>query len=200
MLEESLVEAQEAINSAVNAADRASEVITRIRALLRNDKPEYLAVDINSVIRDVLRLTDSTLQGRKVLVRIRLPADLPQVRGDRIGLQQVIMNLITNGSDAMSSITDRSRILRIESQIEASGSVQVAVADAGTGFNRKAIGWPVLHRPADHARNLLQGGEHKIVITRFMGDVRAGEAEHDRKVVGEENTDAKVHASQSRGG
>ncbi|MFI5224804.1 MAG: PAS domain-containing protein, partial [Nitrospirales bacterium] len=104
-----LVEAQDAINSAVNAADRASEVITRIRALLRNDKPEYLAVDINSVIRDVLRLTDSTLQGRNVLVRIRLPADLPQVRGDRIGLQQVIMNLITNGSDAMSSITDRSR-------------------------------------------------------------------------------------------
>ncbi|MGA7526394.1 MAG: PAS domain-containing protein [Pseudolabrys sp.] len=130
-----LVEAQDAINSAVNAADRASEVITRIRALLRNDKPEYLAVDINSVIRDVLRLTDSTLQGRNVLVRIRLPADLPQVRGDRIGLQQVIMNLITNGSDAMSSITDRSRILRIESQIEASGSVLVAVADVGTGFN-----------------------------------------------------------------
>jgi PAS domain S-box-containing protein len=130
-----IVEAQEAITSAVNAADRASEVITRIRALLRNDKAEYLAVDINSVIRDVVTLTNSTLQGRNVLVRTRLPADLPQVRGDRIGLQQVIMNLITNGTDAMSSITDRSRILRIESQIEASGGVLVAVADAGTGFN-----------------------------------------------------------------
>jgi PAS domain S-box-containing protein len=130
-----LVEAQEAITNAINAADRASEVITRIRALLRNDKPEYLAVDINSVIRDVLTLTNSTLQGRNVLVRTRLPADLPRVRGDRIGLQQVIMNLITNGTDAMSSITDRSRILRIESQIEASGSILVAVADAGTGFN-----------------------------------------------------------------
>ncbi|MGB8669759.1 MAG: ATP-binding protein, partial [Pseudolabrys sp.] len=130
-----LVEAQEAITNAVNAADRASEVIARIRALLRNDKSEYLAVDINSVIRDVLTLTNSTLQGRNVLVRTRLPADLPQVRGDRIGLQQVIMNLITNGTDAMSSITDRSRILRIESQIEASGSVLVAVTDAGTGFN-----------------------------------------------------------------
>jgi PAS domain S-box-containing protein len=130
-----LVEAQEAITSAINAADRASEVITRIRALLRNDKPEHLAVDINSVIRDVLSLTNSTLQGRNVLVRTRLPADLPPVRGDRIGLQQVIMNLITNGTDAMSSITDRSRILHIDSQIEASGSVLVAVADAGTGFN-----------------------------------------------------------------
>jgi len=124
-----LVEAQEAITSAVNAADRASEVITRIRALLRNDKPEYLAVDINSVIRDVLTLTNSTLQARNVLVQTRLPADLPQVWGDRIGLQQVIMNLITNGTDAMSSITDRSRILRIESQIAGSGSVLVAVAD-----------------------------------------------------------------------
>jgi PAS domain S-box-containing protein len=130
-----LVRAQECMTSAVNAADRASEVITRIRALLRNDKPEYLAVDINSVIRDVLTLTNSTLQTRNVLIRTRLPADLPQIRGDRIGLQQVIMNLITNGTDAMSSITERSRILRIESQIEASGSVLVAVADAGTGFN-----------------------------------------------------------------
>ena len=130
-----LVEAQEAITNAVNAANRASDVLTRIRALLRNDKPEYLTVDINSVIRDVLTLTNSTLQARNVLVRTRLPADLPQVRGDRVGLQQVIMNLITNGTDAMSSITDRSRILHIESQMEASGSVLVAVADAGTGFD-----------------------------------------------------------------
>jgi PAS domain S-box-containing protein len=130
-----LVSTQECITSVVNAADRASEVINRIRALLRNDKPEYLAVDINSVIQDIVTLTNSTLQVRNVLVRTRLPADLPQVRGDRIALQQVIMNLITNGTDAMSSITDRPRILRIESQIEASGSVLVAVADAGTGFN-----------------------------------------------------------------
>ena len=130
-----LVKAQECITSAVNAANRASEVVTRIRGLLRDDKPEYLAVDINSVIRDVLTLTNTTLQARDVSVRTRLPAELPPVRGDRIGLQQVIMNLITNSTDAMSSITDRSRILRIESQIEASGSVLVAVADAGTGFN-----------------------------------------------------------------
>ena len=130
-----LVEAQEAITSAIKAADRASEVVTRIRALLRNDKPEFLAVDINSVIRDVLTLTNSTLQTRNVLVRTRLLADLPQIRGDRIGLQQVIMNLITNGTDAMSSITDRPRVLRIESQIEASGNVLVAVADVGTGFD-----------------------------------------------------------------
>jgi C4-dicarboxylate-specific signal transduction histidine kinase len=130
-----LVEAQEAITNTVNAANRASEVLTRIRAVLRNDKPEYLAVDINSVIRDVLTLTNSTLQARNVLVRTRLPADLPHVRGDRVGLQQVIMNLITNGTDAMSSITDRARILRIESQIEARGSLLVAVADDGTGFN-----------------------------------------------------------------
>ena len=131
----SLTEAQEAVTNAVNAADQASAVITRIRALLRNDKPEYLAVDINSVIRDVLALTNSTLQARDVLVRTRLPPDLPQVWGDRVGLQQVIMNLITNGTDAMSSITDRSRILRIESQIENPSSVLVAVADAGTGFD-----------------------------------------------------------------
>ena len=130
-----LVEAQEAITNAVSAANRASEVLTRIRALLRNDKLEYRSVDINSVIQDVLTLTNSTLQARNVLVRTKLPSNLPQVRGDRVGLQQVIMNLITNGTDAMSSITDRSRILRIESQIEAPNNVMVAVADAGTGFD-----------------------------------------------------------------
>jgi PAS domain S-box-containing protein len=130
-----LTEAQQAISSAVSAADRASEVLTRIRALLRKDKPEYFAIDINSVIQDVLALTNSTLQARNVLVRTRLPADLPQVLGDRIGLQQVIMNLITNGTDAMSSITDRSRILHIESQVESSDSILVAVEDVGTGFD-----------------------------------------------------------------
>ena len=130
-----LLEAQEAITNAVTSANRASEVLTRIHTFLRNDKPEYLAIDINSVIRDVLTLTNSTLQARNVLVRTRLPADLPQVRGDRVGLQQVIMNLITNGTDAMSSVTDRSRILRIESQIEAPDNVLVAVADAGIGFD-----------------------------------------------------------------
>jgi C4-dicarboxylate-specific signal transduction histidine kinase len=130
-----LQEANKAITSAVNAANRTSEVMARIRALLRNDKPEYAAIDINSVIRDVLTLTNSTLQARTVLVRTRLPADLPQVLGDRIGLQQVIMNLITNGTDAMSSITDRPRILRIESQVESSDSILVAVEDAGTGFD-----------------------------------------------------------------
>ncbi|MGC2075845.1 MAG: PAS domain-containing protein [Xanthobacteraceae bacterium] len=130
-----LLEAKEAMASAVHAANRTSQVMGRIRSLLRNDKPEYLAIDINSVIRDVLTLTNSTLQARNVLVRTRLPADLPQVRGDRVGLQQVLMNLITNGADAMSSITDRSRILHIESQMEAPDSVLVAVADAGTGFD-----------------------------------------------------------------
>jgi PAS domain S-box-containing protein len=131
-----LVEAKEAITSAVAAANRTSEVMARIRTLLRNDKPEYLATDIYNVIRDVLTLTNSTLQTRNVLVRTRLPADLPHVRGDRVGLQQVIMNLITNGTDAMSTITDRSRILHIESQVEASSnSVLVAVADTGTGLD-----------------------------------------------------------------
>ena len=130
-----LLEAKEAMASAVDAANRTSEVMGRIRSLLRNDEPEYSAIDINSVIRDVLTLTNLTLQTRNVLVRTRLLADLPQVRGDRVGLQQVLMNLITNGADAMSSITDRPRILHIESQMEASDSVLVAVADAGTGFN-----------------------------------------------------------------
>ena len=130
-----LAEAQEAMTRVVKEANRASEVIARIRALLRHDKPEYVAVDINGVIRDVLALTNWALQVRDVLLRTRLPAELPLVRGDRIQLQQVIMNLIINGADAMSSINDRPRILRIRSQIDGSGGILVAITDAGSGLD-----------------------------------------------------------------
>jgi PAS domain S-box-containing protein len=130
-----LEEAKEALTRVIKDANRASEVIARIRALFKNDKPEYVGVDINGAIRDVLTLTNGTLQSRNVFVRTHLLEGLPLIKGDRIQLQQVIMNLIINGADAMSSVTDRPRILRIESQIDESGKMLVAIEDAGTGLD-----------------------------------------------------------------
>ncbi len=65
-------------------------------------------------------------------VQTTLPADLPLALGDRVQLQQVIMNLVMNGADAMSTVTERPRVLRIESQVDGEGSIQVTVKDSGT--------------------------------------------------------------------
>jgi C4-dicarboxylate-specific signal transduction histidine kinase len=119
----------------IKAGHGASEVISRIRALLKNEKPNYVEVDINDVIREVLTLTNGTLRNRNVVVRTRLLNARSLILGDRIQLQQVITNLIINGADAMNAITDRPRSLRIESQIEGSGKLLVSIEDAGTGLD-----------------------------------------------------------------
>jgi PAS domain S-box-containing protein len=134
-----LEEAQQAVNRIVKEANRASDVIGRIRTLLRNDKPEFVGLNINDAIRDVLTLAQSALQSRGVSVRTELPAGLPPVLGDRVQLQQVIMNLIINGADAMQQVTDRPRVVSIRSRLD-TDSVQVAVEDSGTGLDASMIG------------------------------------------------------------
>ena len=90
----------------------------RIRELLKHRKPEYATLDINEAIRDVLALTGSSLRSRSVAVQATLADDLPPVSGDRVQLQQVIVNLAMNGADAMSTVTDRRRLPadRVEGQ------------------------------------------------------------------------------------
>ena len=134
-----LEEAQQAVNRIVKEANRASDVIGRIRTLLRNDKPEFVGLNINDAIRDVLTLAQSALQSRGVSVRTELPAGLPPVLGDRVQLRQVIMNLIINGADAMKQVTDRPRVVSIRSRLD-TDSVQVAVEDSGTGLDASIIG------------------------------------------------------------
>ena len=107
----------------------------RIRSLLKHSAPEYAELDINDAIRDVLELTVTALRSRGVVIQTQLSAALPKVRGDRVQLQQVIMNLIMNGADAMSTVTDRPRILHIGSQIDSAGNLSVSVQDSGTGID-----------------------------------------------------------------
>jgi len=129
-----LDEAREAVKRIVRDANRAGDVIKRIRALLAKDKPKYLPLDIRAIIHDVLALTRSELDRRHVSVHADMPAGLPRVRGDRIQLQQVIFNLILNGMEAMTTVEDRPRVLRITARTEP-GGVVVAVADSGTGLD-----------------------------------------------------------------
>jgi len=129
-----LGEAKAAIEGVVEAGNHAGAVLARIRELVKNRKPEYEALDVNQAIEDVLGLTGGALRARSVLVQSSLSGGLPAVLGDRIQLQQVIMNLAINAADAMESVNDRARVLRIGSKVTAEGLVQVTIADCGTGI------------------------------------------------------------------
>ena len=96
-----------------------------------------IPVDINEVFQEILRLTDSELEG--IVLRTELGTDLPQVLADRVQLQQVLLNLITNAIDAMKPVADRPHVLSITTKKEKSGGVLVAVADSGVGLGPKKM-------------------------------------------------------------
>jgi PAS domain S-box-containing protein len=130
-----LEETRDSIKAILNEGYRASEVTGRIRSLLKHSAPDYVELDLNDAIRDVLELTAGALRSRGVVIQTHLSAPLPKALGDRVQMQQVIMNLIMNGADAMSAVPDRPRILHIASQIDSAGNLLVSVKDTGTGID-----------------------------------------------------------------
>jgi len=114
---------------------RAGEVIQRLRGLLTRREPERLPLDINEVIRDVVRLINSEVVIKTVTVILDLGRDLPPVPGDRVQLQQVILNLLINGVEAMSAVEGRPRELLIRSCRHEAGGTLVAVRDVGIGLD-----------------------------------------------------------------
>lgn len=114
-------------------AQRAAAVIDRIRALVSRAAPVRANLDLNEVIGEVLAIIASEAQQHRVVVRTSLSPALPPARGDRVQLQQVLLNLALNGIQAMSSIADRARELRIDSR-QVGGEVVVAVEDQGVGL------------------------------------------------------------------
>jgi C4-dicarboxylate-specific signal transduction histidine kinase len=129
-----LAEAKRALERTSKEAQRASDVIGRIRALLKHDKPKYIPLEINDVIKEVVTMTQSALQARGVSVRIDLPPGLPRALGDRVQLQQVLLNLIMNGADAMSLVASGPQILGLSSRVESSDNILVSIEDSGTGL------------------------------------------------------------------
>jgi PAS domain S-box-containing protein len=133
-----LDEARDAASRAIAEANRASRVIQRIRGLLQKDQPQLQSLDVNEVIQEVLALVRSELTRGGVTLRTKLATDVPAVIGDRVQLQQLILNLIVNASDAMSMITDRQRTLFIKSAKDPRG-VLVQVQDSGQGLDPKQV-------------------------------------------------------------
>jgi PAS domain S-box-containing protein len=124
-----------ALDEIVADGTRASAVLARIRAFIKKEQAEKNSLDINEVIQEVLVLAGREFYENQVLVHHQLTTDLPFVLADRVQLQQVLLNLIMNGIEALLAVTDRPRLLWVQSRIDESGDVLVAVSDSGTGFD-----------------------------------------------------------------
>jgi C4-dicarboxylate-specific signal transduction histidine kinase len=129
---------RQALEEIVSDATRASAVIARIRAFIKKAPAEKNRLDINEVIQEVLALIGHELYENRVLLERQLKTALPLVLGDRVQLQQVVLNLIVNAIEAMTLVTDRARLLRVETRVDESGKVLVSIADSGPGVGAEA--------------------------------------------------------------
>ena len=125
--------ARTAVNSIVVDGHRASEIIESIRAMFKTIDQQQVPLDINRLVHDVLTLMK--VQAYEVSVENELNARPPDVIGNRVQLQQVILNLIVNALDAMNAVTDRPRVLRLKSESCDPDGVLLSVEDSGTGID-----------------------------------------------------------------
>jgi PAS domain S-box-containing protein len=130
-----LGEVQRALGRIVNDGNRATDVIDRIRSLIKKAPPRKDDVKINEAILEVIALTRGEVEKHGVSVQTQLTEGLPLIQADRVQLQQVIINLIINAIEAMSGVGNRSRPLLISTGQEASGGVLVSVQDSGAGLD-----------------------------------------------------------------
>ena len=131
--------ARETVRRTIRDGNRASDVIARVRALFTKKEPAIEAVDLNEVTREVIALSLSDLQRNRVVLQAELARDLPAITGDRIQLQQVILNLLRNASDAMADVHDRPRQLLVRTEREDGDRVCVSVRDAGVGVDPRNL-------------------------------------------------------------
>jgi signal transduction histidine kinase len=127
--------ARETARRTIRDGNRASDVIARVRALFSKKEPAIEAVDLNEVTREVMALSLRDLQRNRVVLQSELAEDLPAITGDRIQLQQVILNLLRNASDAMVDVHDRPRQLLVRTEREDGDRVRVSVRDSGVGVD-----------------------------------------------------------------
>jgi signal transduction histidine kinase len=130
-----LNEVQQALQRIVRDGNRASEVVARIRGLLKDRGAARTEFALEEIIGEIVALTDAEARQRHVLVQLRLEPGLPTVSADRVQLQQVLMNLIMNALEAMADVTDRTRILTIHAERIAPDSLRVAIQDTGPGID-----------------------------------------------------------------
>jgi PAS domain S-box-containing protein len=126
--------ARRSVSWIIDDGNRASEVIRRVRSLANNNTVEKAPLDINEVVNEVVALVQRELTNQQVTLRTELALNLPMILGDRVQLQQVIINLAMNGMEAMQSVADRPREVLIRSRLDETQQVLVSVTDCGIGI------------------------------------------------------------------
>lgn len=130
--------ARRSIERIIDDANRASQVIQRIRSLARSEAPKREVIDINEAVAEAIALAKSEIERHGIALRINLNAMLPRVYADRIQFQQVIGNLLLNAIESMSGVSQTRRLLEIASGMDGADMAVVSVADSGTGLSANA--------------------------------------------------------------
>lgn len=131
--------ARETAKRTIRDGRRAADVITRLRALFSKQDSAAELMDLNEATREVIALSRGELERNRVITRTELADEIPLVRGDRVQLQQVIINLLRNGSDAMSTVADRPRELWFKTEVDEVNCVRLSVRDVGTGLEPQTL-------------------------------------------------------------
>ena len=134
-----LAAARRSVEWVINDSYRASEVIRRVRALANKTETEKAPLDFNQVVKEAISLVQRELTSQRISLRVELAPTQPGVFGDRIQLQQVIINLLINGIEAMQSVTGRPRELAIRSSQDETGQVCLSVTDCGVGISAENV-------------------------------------------------------------
>ena len=135
-----LDEARACLYRMIRDSEQTAEVVTRIRALVKKSPPVKAKLDLNDAIQEVLALLEPEARRHAVLIHTELAASLPSVPGDRVQLQQVVLNLVMNGIQAMKEVVDRPRELWIRSRLHEIDMVLVSVRDTGIGLTAESLG------------------------------------------------------------
>ena len=168
-----LKEVGEILRDIVEDDKRAGEVIRRLRSLLKKGDPQMKALDLNEALGEVARLVSGDAVVRGVSIRLELTAGLPSVRGDRVQLQQVALNLVLNGMDAMRESGTRDRVLVLRTARAGVQTVRVEVRDSGTGISEGDMGkiFKTFYTTKPDGMGL------GLAITRSIIDVHGGRLE-----------------------
>ena len=131
--------ARETARRTIRDGNRASDVISRLRALFSKQEFVFEGLDLNEATREVIALSSTDLQRQRIVLQSELAADLPTIPGDRVQLQQVILNLLRNASDAMLDVQGRPRNVLVSTRLEADDRVRLSVRDTGVGLDPEIV-------------------------------------------------------------
>jgi signal transduction histidine kinase/ligand-binding sensor domain-containing protein len=131
--------AAETVRRTIRDADRASEVIKRLRAMFAKKEPTIEMVDLNEAAREVIAMSSAELRKSGAVLQADFAEPLPAISGDRVQLQQVILNLLLNAADSMAGIEDRPKTLQLQTEIHGSDCVKLLVRDCGVGLDPRSL-------------------------------------------------------------